>query len=191
MLFESLDKLKRNSILSSILLMTVGVVILMCPEKYIKSLTVVAGYTMLIFAIVMMLDFISSKRSLMDYLKFTGSLILALIGIWVLMYKDDSVRVLAWLFGFLLLCDGGRSMYHSLTFARRANRPGWWMLTIFSALLMITGIVIFANPWWDTTSMLMKVIGGAILFAALVSILRLIWTWPLRGSKGGNEDVGE
>ena len=191
MLFDSLDKLKRNSILSSILLMTVGVVILICPDRYIRSLTVISGYTMLVFAIVMMLEFISSKRSLMDYLKFTGSLVIAIVGMCVLIFSNDIVRVLAWLFGFLLLCDGGRSMYHSLTYARRANRPCWWILTVFSALLMVAGIIIFANPWWDTPSMLMKVIGGVVLFAAAVSILRLIWTWPLRGSEGGNEDAGE
>lgn len=35
MLFDSLDKIKRNSILSAILLIALGVVIIICPKAYI------------------------------------------------------------------------------------------------------------------------------------------------------------
>jgi len=160
--------------------MALGIIILICPERHIISMTVIFGYTMLVLAIIMMLDFVVSKKSIMDYLKFTAALALAVIGFSVLTYKNDVVKVLAWLFGFLLVCDGAHSMYHSFTYVRRAKRPGWWVMAIVSGLLIVTGIIIFANPWWNTPSMLMKVIGGAILFAAVVSIMRLIWTWPLR-----------
>ena len=98
------------------------------------------------------------------------------------------MRVLAWLFGFLLVVDGGRTMVHSFTYARRSQRKGWWVLSILSVLLMGTGVILFLNPWWQTEDVLMKVIGCAILFSAIVSGIRLIWTWPLRNSKGGNED---
>jgi hypothetical protein len=53
--------------------------------------------------------------------------------------------------------------------------------------LILAGIVLFANHWWDTPVMLMKVIGCAIFFAALVSAIRLYWTWPLRNN-GGSDD---
>ena len=188
MLFESLDKLKRNTILSAIICMALGAVILICPKQHIPALTVLAGYTIIITSIVLMLEFMTSKRSLMDYLKFTAALIFGLIGLSVLVFQKDIVRVLAWLFGFLLICDGGRSMYHSLTFVRRANHRWWKVLVVLSALLIILGIIIFANPWWNTPIMLVKVIGGSILFAAAISICRLVLTWPLRDDDGGEED---
>ena len=77
----------------------------------------------------------------MTYAKFSGSLVLALVGLCVLVFRDDIGRVLAWLFGFLLILDGGRTMIHSFTYARRSQRKGWWVLTILSALLMIAGVV--------------------------------------------------
>ena len=73
MLFESLDKLRRNSIMSAILLIFLGTVIIMCPDDLIPSLTMVFGYTLIVIAIVLGLDFSSGKKSLMDYLKFTGA----------------------------------------------------------------------------------------------------------------------
>ena len=191
MLFDSLDKIKRNSILSAILLTTLGAVILICPEGHIPLLTLALGYTLLVVALVMMLNFFSSKKSLMDYIKFTGSLAILIGGICVLVFRDDILRVLAWLFGLLLVLDGGRTLFHSFMYARRSKRRGWWILAILSVLLIAAGVILLVNPWWDTPSMLMKVIGCAVLFAAVVSSIRLYWTWPLRNAKGGDEDGKE
>lgn len=188
MLFESLDKIKRNSILSAILLVFLGAVILVCPKVYIPVLMLAFGYTLVVLSIVFILNFLSSKKSLMDYLKFTGALILGIVGLAALLYRGDIMRVLTWLFGFLLVVDGGRTLIHSLTYARRSQRKGWWVLTILSGLLMATGILIFLNPWWNTPENLMKVIGCAIFFSAIVSGIRLIWTWPVRKKEGGEDD---
>lgn len=95
MLFESLDKLKRNSILSAILLLFLGAVIIVCPQAYIPALTLAFGYALVIIAIVLILNFLSGKKSLMEYLKFTGALILGLVGIAALVYRNDIMRVLA------------------------------------------------------------------------------------------------
>ncbi len=188
MLFESLDKLKRNSIMSAILLIALGAIVMICPTEYISSLTLVFGYALIVVAIVMLLNFFSGNKSLMEYLKFSGALILGIIGICVLVFRGDVMRVLAWLFGFLLILDGTRTAIHSFTYARRSKRKGWWVLTILSALLIIIGIVLFANPWWDTPNMLMKAIGSAVFYAAIVSGVRLFWTWPFRKEKGGNDN---
>lgn len=191
MLFESLDKLKRNSIMSAILLIALGVIIMVCPGEYIGSLTLIFGYTLIVVGIVMILNFFSGKKSLMEYLKFCGALVLIIVGLCVLVFRSDIMRVLAWLFGFLLIVDGGRTMIHSFTYARRSKRKSWWVLTILSVMLMVSGVILFTNPWWDSPIMLMKVIGCAVFFSALVSSVRLFWTWPLRDSKGGNEDGEE
>lgn len=188
MLFDSLDKIKRNSIMSAILLVFLGAVIIMCPRAYVPSLTLIFGYTLIIICIVFALNFFSGTKSLMEYLKFFGALILGLVGLAVLVFRGDIMRVLAWLFGFLLVLDGARTMIHSFTYARRSRRKGWWVLTILSVVLIVTGVVLFLNPFWNTADMLMKAIGCAVFFSALVSGIRLIWTWPLRNSKGGNED---
>ena len=65
------------------------------------------------------------------------------------------------------------------------------MLTILSLLLIAAGVILFINPWWNTTDSLMKVIGCAIFFSSVVSAIRLFWMWPLKNEKGGNEDGEE
>lgn len=55
MLFDSLDKIKRNSIMSAIILAAIGIVILICPSSYVNSLILVSGYTLIIISIAKML----------------------------------------------------------------------------------------------------------------------------------------
>ena len=68
MLFESLDKIRRNSIMSAILLISLGSIILICPEVYINLLINVFGYSLVVIGIVMVLNFFSSNKSIIEYL---------------------------------------------------------------------------------------------------------------------------
>ena len=191
MLFQTLDKLKRQSILAAILMMALGVVMLICPESYVNTLVVTVGYGMIVFALVEMLEFVASRKALIHYILFTGALIIAILGVFILIYNQDLLKALGWLFGFVLLQDGLFTLLNALLFARRSNRKGWWMLVVLAVALMALGVLIFLNPWWNSPSLLMKVIGGALLFSALVNALRLVWIWPFKNEKEGAEDAAE
>ena len=191
MLFQTLDKLKRQSILAAILMMTLGVVMLICPESYVNTLVVTVGYGIIVFAIVEMLEFVVSKKALIHYITFTGALFIAILGVFILIYNQDLLKALGWLFGFVLVQDGLFTLLNALVFARRSNRKGWWMLIIFAIVLMTLGVLIFLNPWWDSPALLMKIIGGALLFSAFVSTLRLIWVWPFTNGKESAENASE
>lgn len=191
MLFQSLDKLKRQSILAAILMMALGVVMLICPESYENTLVVTVGYGMIIFALVEMLEFIVSKKALIHYIIFTGALFIAILGVFILIYNQDLLKALGWLFGFVLVQDSLFTLLNALLFARRSNRKGWWMLIIFAIVLMALGVLIFLNPWRDSPTLLMRIIGGALLFSAFVSTLMLIWVWPFKNGKESAEDASE
>ena len=62
----------------------------------------------------------------------------------------------------------------------RAQRKGWQVLVVLSALLILFGLIVLVNPWWDSPDKLFDVIGGMLLFSSLVGIVRLIFIWPLK-----------
>ncbi|MBO4406706.1 MAG: DUF308 domain-containing protein [Clostridia bacterium] len=188
MLFQTLDKLKRHAILASILMIAFGIVMLICPESYGSALVVAVGYVMLIFALVKILEFIAGKKALVHYLIFTFALAVAIFGIFILIYNEDLLRALGLLFGFVLVQDGVFTLLNALIFARRSNRRGWWVLIVLSLALIVIGVFIFINPWWDSPGALMKVIGGALLFSACVSALRLVWIWPFKTEEGTRDE---
>ena len=184
MLFQELSKIKRSSIMTSIILVAVGIVMIMCPAQYVDSLVSVLGYGMVIFAAVMMLNFISAKKSLINYIKFAGALVMMLLGISVLVF-DNIVLIIGIVFGLILIGDGILTIINTVLYVRRAQRKGWWFLVLLSVLMIAAGLVILINPWWNEPTKLFDVIGGMLLFSSLVSIVRLIIIWPIKDEKEG------
>ena len=179
MLFEELSKIKRSSIMTSIILVAVGIVMIMCPAQYVDSLVSVLGYGMVIFAAVMMLNFISAKKSLINYIKFAGALVMMLLGISVLVFSN-IVLIIGIVFGLVLIGDGILTIINTVLYVRRAQRKGWWFLVLLSVLMILAGLVILVNPWWNEPTKLFDVIGVMLLFSSLVSIVRLIIIWPIK-----------
>ena len=192
MLFESLDKIRRGTLLSAILLIALGLVILICPVPYIGFLTLAFGYGLIIVCVVMLLEFFTNKNMLVEYMNLIIALGLGIVGLCVLLFRDDVMKTLAWLSSFLLLLHGVLTLRYSLTYARRSGKKSWWVFAILAILLIACAVILFLNPWWNTPDMLAKVIGIAVFFSAAVSVIRLIWAWPRNVSadtKGG-EDRG-
>ena len=179
MLFEELSKIKRSSIMTSIILAAVGIVMILCPPQYVDSLVAVLGYGMVILAGVMMLNYITDKKSLINCIKFACALVMLLLGIAVLVFQD-IVLLIGIVFGLVLLADGLTTMINTWMYARRANLKNWWLLILFSLLLIAGGLIILINPWWNETLKLFDGIGVMLLFSSLVGIVRLIIIWPIK-----------
>ena len=180
MLFQEMGKLKRSWIMTSIIFMFIGVVMLISPERYLNMLMAALGYILLIFSTVLELDFLTSKKVLINYIYLSGALLIGVVGLVILIYREDVLRVLGLLFGVVLVLEGLNELFNTWMYARRAQRKGWWILIILSLLLIASGIIILANPWWDTPGALMNVIGAMMLFTSAVGIVHVVMIWPFR-----------
>ena len=180
MLLDALGKIKQQTIITSIIMMILGLLMLIIPEKYDGTLVNILGYIILLLGGVMVWNFIGGKKELGAWILFTAALLLILLGIFVLLSGDDILKVLSVIFGILLIVDGLHSAVHAWMYARRSGRKWWWILLILSILLILAGITILNNPWWHTIHSFVKIIGGTVLFASAVGIIRLILVWPIR-----------
>ena len=179
MLLEELSKIKRSSIMTSIILAAIGIVMILCPPQYVGSLVAVLGYVLAILSGVMILNYITNKKSLINCVKFAGALIILLLGIAILVFENIMLFI-GIVFGVVLVADGLITMINTWMYARRAKLKGWWLLVLFSLLLIAGGVIILVNPWWNETLKLFDVIGMMLLFSSLVGIVRLIIIWPIK-----------
>ncbi len=180
MIFEGLNKLRRNAIMNAIILLAFGVILLILPEEYLSSLIMAAGSVLIIISIGMIFDFLSSNKALIHFIVLTGALALGIIGIAVLVFQEDVLFVLGFLFGLVLILVSIYGIAHSWLYARRSERQGWWVLIPLYALQIICGLFIMINPFWKEAGEFKQVIAVVIVLASIVSALRLIWVWPLR-----------
>ncbi len=195
MIVDALVKLKRQSIIISILFLCLGITMLVCPENCVSALIMVAGYIMIIYSLEKVLEFLGSSGTLMQSISFIVAILVGMIGLAVLVFHENVLNVLSWIFGLLLILEGGNGIYYGFTFAKRSGRRGWSVIVIFASILVIAGIVLilgeiyFSFKAFKTTMYLMKMIGVALMIASAVSALRIIWTKPSKD--GGEEDEQE
>lgn len=190
MIYEKLSKFKRDAILAAAILMAIGVVLVLCPENYITPLLNVVGAVMLVAATVMVMEFVSGKKSAAGFIKLAVGLFLAVIGCVVMLFETNTIYALAWIFGIYLMFEGVRSIVSSVMFARRSGRRGWQVLIVLGAILILMGLFIVINPWWGDSFILVNIIGWTIMFSSVVNALRLIWVWPFKNRQGGGLSEG-
>ena len=181
MLFQSINKIKRSSIVISMTLIALGVVMIICPGRFTMSLISGLGYASMILGTVMALEYLDSKKMVVNGLLLSFAILIGLLGLAIVVFKDSVLQILGWTFGILLILQGIELFYNALMYIRPAGRKGWWFLAFLALLLAAAGVLILLNLWWDTPRMLLKVIGTALLFDAAVGIIRLIFIWPIKG----------
>ena len=180
MIFQTLNKFKQRTIMNSIILIVAGILMLICPENYISTMIGTAGAIMLVMAVIGVFDYLDSNKSLMNYVLLTGWLLLGIAGTVVLLFEINSLYVISWLFGIFLIISGVANIINALVYAKRSGKAGWQILIVLGAALVIFGIIVFINPWLNSFARLFKIVGVMVLFSSLVSILRLIWIWPIK-----------
>ena len=110
MIFQELNKLKRNTIMSSIILIVIGILMVLCPEDYIRTMIGMMGSILLIFSIIGILDFLGSNKALIRYIYLTGWLALGIVGFTVLVFEIHSLYAIRWIFAHSLFCPGSETL---------------------------------------------------------------------------------
>ena len=183
MLFNSLDKLKRTMVMMIIFLLFAGLTMFVIPVSYIPILGKALGFFFVIFSILRILDFISSKKALANYIGLTLGLLVGFFGILLFAVDGLFLTLLNWLTGTLPILLGLVGLYHALTHARRSGRKGWWALIILNCLLLLFGTIVFINPWAYDPRAVLQVIGGTLFYSAVVYMICLLLIWPFRQQK--------
>lgn len=187
MLFEGLDRIKRSAIQTSIILMIAGNILQVLPADILPLFNQVIGFALMVYSVLSVFHFLSSKRALIHYIHLTLGLFAGLLGIIFLTFQDLFISTLIGLVCVFPIFSGIYGIYHAMMFARRSGRKGWWILIVLSLALIVFGGFIFYNPWTDTTVGTLRIIGGTMMYTSIVSGLRLIWLWPIKRTEGGQK----
>ncbi len=180
MLFQELGKMKRTTIMSSIVMIAIGLIMIMIPVRYMSPLISVMGYALLVGSVAEILAYLESKKALINYIYLTGAIAAGLLGMYVLIIRSDVLVLMRLLFGVWLLADGIYNLYSAVTYARRAGSKVWGTLTVLSLIDITQGVILMICPWWYTPAQLKPVIGIMLLISSVISIIRVVLTWPIR-----------
>ena len=180
MLFQALSKLKQKSVMTAIMMVALGLTLVIWPGEYVSTLMSIVSGVLIIASMIMIMNYIDSSKNLMSYLLLSAALAIGIVGMLVMVFNVNTINAIAWIFGLLLGIDGLHSLVHTLMYARRSGRRGWWLLIPVSLIILLFGLLVICHPWWNTPDTLIHAIGWMIVGSSVVSIVRLILTWPIK-----------
>ena len=141
MIFQELNKLKRSTIMSSIILIVVGILMVLCPEEYIQTMIGLMGAVLLVFSIIGILEYLGSNKALIHYVYLTGWLILGIVGFAVLVFEINSLFAIGWLFGAFLILSGISNIINAFVYSKRSGRKGWWILVLLALVCLLYRLI--------------------------------------------------
>lgn len=167
--------------MSSILMIALGILMIVCPENYVTTMVGTLGCILLVAAVLGVFEFLGSNKSLIQYFYLTLYLVMGVVGTVIILFEMNSLYTICILFGAYLILSGLSNLSSAVMYVKRSGHKGWGFLVLLALSLIVCGVIILINPWWDTSVSLFNVVGVMIIYSSLVSILRLIWLWPIKG----------
>ncbi len=180
MLFQSLDRLKRSTLMTAIMLLFLGSSLLLIPEDYVDFMGNATAFVLAIVFVSGVLSFMTSKKALIHYIRLFFAMLSGMVSLILFLYPELLIYMLKVVVGILPILLGTLGNYQAFVFAQRAGRRGWWILVLLSSALIFFGAFSLFQPWVNSVSGISKVAGGAMMFSSIVFALELIWIWPLR-----------
>ena len=183
MLFEELDKLKRTILMTTIILVFIGILLLVLPKSYVPYLQPTIAFILLVIFCIIVFSFISSKKAIINYIILFFGLLAGLFGCLYFIFENFFIRTLYIFVGLVPILFCGYWTWQILTLKNLSKRKNWWLFLALAILMIGIGIFNFFNPWISNNEVaLLKITGGTLVFSALISALRLIWVWPIKKS---------
>lgn len=160
-----LKKIRWVYLVSSLVLVGLGIVCIAAPQFIAGVLCYVSGALLLVFGIGKVIRYFASRSSLVDSL--VVGVLLAMLG-FILVTRPDQVLDMIFVFvGILLLLDGIVKLKNAFV-ARAGGKKDWTVLLVISVIVLAFGIIVIANPFAGYVPII--VLGVAVLVDGLQNL---------------------
>lgn len=140
--FKKINSLFNVSILTSVIILVIGIFLFIQPDTVIRMISIVLGILFLIPGITAIIDYLKEKNS--------GSLVVGIITIlisFILIIKTELVAsILPFILGIFFVINGISRLQYALELKQQGytNFP---TSLVFSILIMIWGVLFIINPF--------------------------------------------
>lgn len=166
-----MKNLLKNVSVSSILIAIVGLVLLLMPSLTNKIIVYGIGIVLLVYGLCRILRYVTTKdaaRALAGHDLSIG-LILAVTGLFMLIYSSVVISILPFLFGLFLIYGGARSIQTAFDI-RRFHGPHWVVHLVIGIVFAFAGIEAIRDPF-STAQLLTRFVGLSLLLLGIYMFL--------------------
>ena len=166
----------RNLLIICVLELVTGIVVLIDPFGFTKTLLMIVGIVLAIFGVIFGVQYFkktAEAASISNDLFF--GILLVMAGLFMLIKPDNIITVfslLTTLYGVGIIVSAIAKLQLSVDQLRLKNKK-WWYFAILTAVTLIIGIVSYTNPF-QTITVNWKFTGICLILLAAADIATII-----------------
>jgi uncharacterized membrane protein HdeD (DUF308 family) len=182
---------KRDIIIIDAAVMLLGLLLVFFPAQSSNIICRVFGGILAVLGVLRVISYFAAERTeaFGSFALVTGAAMLA-FGVYFLAKPAFLAGFLTVLLAIVLFIGGVMKLQYAIDLMR-LNAYGWWVQLIGAGLMVVLGIVAFADPF-DASQALMLFIGASLLVNGLWDIVSVIYlTGIIKKVKNKVEQVAE
>lgn len=168
--FEKTFKGNSPNVISSIILIALGLVLIIMPNIASTLVFVSIGVMLVAVGIINIIRYFSmdQRQQITSYALAIG-IISCVGGVLIMVLRPLLLAVLPFLCGGIVIIGGVVQLQKALQF-KKMNVRAWFVDLIFACVLLALGLIILFNPF-KTALVLIRLIGAALLIEGVLSIV--------------------
>lgn len=160
---------KIGYILSSSLLMALGLLLMFFPKSSMTVAAVICGITLAVFGVIKLVGYFSKDlyRLAFQY-DFAFGIILLVMGMAILLNPKSLFGFISIIFGVYVFGDGLFKVQIALE-SKRFGIRSWWLILIFAVIASVFGLILIFKPY-TATAMVTVFLGLTLLFEGALNL---------------------
>lgn len=168
-----MKKFFRSSLISSIILMVVGILLILQSEITIITISYLIGTLLIAMGAIAIIKFIKNINNIAreDLDIFYGTVTI-ILGIVVIYNPEAIASIIPIIIGIGIIISSATKLQYALELKENLNNQ-WKMTVIISIISAVCGVILICNPFKGAV-VIMQIIGGFIVVYSVLDIVSTI-----------------
>lgn len=168
-MLDFLKKIKISMMGSSVVTIVIGLVLLLRPLGATEAVCSMVGMFLLILGAFGLLNRFVFHSGAANSIELGINMIETIAGLYILWNPGSIIKFIFLIFAVILLVHG----FHDMDTAMQMKRSGydrWWGSFVIAVLTILLGVIALTKPF-ESTALLLRVIGASLLFDGVTDLL--------------------
>jgi len=180
---NKLKNTRRVLLITSIVLLLVGIALIVWPEGSLAVFATAAGILLILAAVINGILFFRSEKMPFDIIGFIFSLAILALGIYIVADPAWLVALFGTIFGIVVILWSVVIFANAVGYLRRLDER-WWILLLLSLAGMVLGVLVLLKPLGIAT--VLTIFTGAVL--VYTALIGAVSAFRLREKKEKKEE---
>ena len=165
-----MKRVVRSSIITSVLLATLGVLLIIESETTVISISYILGSVLVLFGTIGIIDYIRKlKTELKSELDLLYATVTIILGVLIILHPKAIASIIPFVLGLIIIINSSTKLNYAFQLKSQDNQL-WKSTLVVSIFTTLCGLLLMFNPFTGAV-LLTRIVGVIILVYALLDII--------------------